>query len=284
MTFCLVGWFSGSAHADNEIIGQNETLLTAMNEPGARGEECSLGDAAADALRDYAGTDIAFLPGGVFEYNLLGGDVTQEDISLVFPGNDTLGTAELTAEQVWDLLEYSVSAITVGEDDRVDWEQSLSDGFLQISGLRFRFDASSPPGERVIEVILDDGRSLSRGGDTIVTAAGTAALFEGAYGYRACEYAPLERTLPAAFSAYIASLDGPLPPPELSRIERIGTADSAFLSGARSSAGLFIVCAGAIALVGALTFGRSAAWKALKERVMPKTEEEKESALDKFMR
>lgn len=271
--------------ADGEIVGRSETLLTAMNEPGAGGAECSLGDAAADALRDYAGTDAALIPGGVFRFNLLGGDVTRADVYQIFPDDDELGICSLTAAQLWQMLEQSVSAITVGEGDRVDWERSLSDGFLQISGFRFRFDASSEPGQRVREVVLDDGRSLSRDdAGTVITAVGTAALFSGAYGYAPVECSALELTLPEAFIRYLRAQNGGLRMPDAARIEMIGTADRAFLSGMGPAAVVFLACAGAIALTGALTFGRSAAWKALKERVMPETEEEKKSVLNRFFR
>ena len=281
----LVGTLAVPAGAAGEVVGQNETLLTAMNGPGARGEECTLGDAAADALRDYAGTDIAVLPGGVFAFNLLGGDVTEEDVRLIFPEDDALGAAEITGAQLWDMLERSVSAVTVGENDRVDWDSSLSDGFLQVSGFSFRFDASDPPGARVAEVTLDDGREISVGdSETVLTAASTAALLAGGCGYDAVDYSPLELTLPEAFIRYIAGQNGALVRPELSRIGMFGTADSAFLNGVGSSAVLFLACAGAIALIGALTFGRSPAWKALKNRVMPETEEEKESTLNRFMK
>lgn len=269
--------------AANEVVGQNELLLTAMNEPGARGGECTLGDATADAMRESFGTEIALLPGGVFAFNLLGGDITREDVYLIFPGEDMLGTAELTAAELWEVLEHSVSKFTVNESDCVDWENSLFDGFLQVSGLSFRFDASSLPGERVTEVTLDDGRTIDPADhETIITVVSTAEMLSGGYGYPTLDWRETDLTLPEMFIRYLATVDGALKAPELSRITMIGTADNAFLNNVKSDAVLFLACAGAIALVGFLTFGRSAAWKALRDRAMPETEEEKESALNKF--
>lgn len=271
------------ARAQEEVLGQNGTLLTAMNEPGARGAECTLGDVTADAARGYAGTDIALIPGGVFRFNLLGGDITREDIDLVFPQNDMLGVGEITAEELWAVLEQSVSAITLNEKDRIDWDRSLSDGFLQVSGLTFRFDASNPPGERVLEAALADGTALSPDdGTTAVTVVSTEAFFTGELAYPEREWTPLECGLADMFAQYTAALEDPLEAPAQDRIRRVGTQDSAFLSDVGSSVFLFLACAGVIALTGALTFGRSIAWKALKDRAMPETEEEKESTLNRL--
>lgn len=274
-----------SAVAAEEVIGSSETLLTAMNLPGARGEECPLGDVAADALIYVSGADAALIPGDVFRFNLLGGDVTRGEILLIFPDEDPLATAELTAAQLWKTLENSVSALTVGANDRVDWDRSLSDGFLQTAGLRFRFDVSDPPGERVKEVVLDDGRVLDPADTgTLLTVVSTEALFTGRYGFEPHAYHPLDMTIDEAFVDYLSSLNAPVARPEADRIEMIGSADSAFLNDAGTSAVLFLVCAGVIALTGFLTFGRSPAWKALKNRVMPETEEEKQSVLNRFFR
>lgn len=268
-----------------EALGQNESLLTATNEPGTRAQEMPLGNVAADAVRYCAGADIALIPGGCFRFNLLGGDVTREDLELVFPEKDPLGTAEMTPAQVWDTLEHSFSTFVIGEGDRVDWEKSAWDGFLQVSGLRARVDVTNEPGERVLEIVLDDGRSLSpKDETTLLTVAATTAMLEGGYGYEAVLWNDLALTLPQAMEKYMAAQGGVLRAAVSGRIDQIGTPDGALLSGIRSSAVLFLVCAGVIALTGAATFGKSIAWKAMKDRAMPETEEEKNSELNRFLK
>lgn len=268
-----------------EVLGQNESLLTATNEPGSRAQEMPLGNVAADAVRHCAGADIALIPGGCFRFNLLGGDVTHEDLELVFPEKDPLGMAEMTPAQVWNMLEHSFSPFVIGEDDRVDWDKSAWDGFLQVSGFRVRVDVTNEPGERVLEIVLNDGRSLSPADETtLLTVAATTAMLEGGYGYETALWDDLALTLPQAMEKYMAAQGGLLQAAESGRIDQIGTPDGALLSGIRSSAVLFLVCAGVIALTGAVTFGKSVAWKAMKDRAMPETEEEKNSELNRFLK
>lgn len=269
-----------------EVLGQNETLLTATNEPGTRGQEMPLGNVTADAVRSSAGTDIAVVHGGCFQFNLLPGEITREDIDLVFPEEYPLVTAMITPKELWALLEHSVSTFVLGADERIDWQSSVWDGFLQVSGISFCFDVSNEAGTRVTAVSLSDGRELSRSDtDTLLSISATAQVFSGELGYCVIDSSSLDMSLTDAFIQYIYDRDGVLSAPDgAARIECIGAADDALFGETRFSAVLFLACAGGIALVGALTFGRSIAWKAMKDRAMPETEEEKNSALNRFMK
>lgn len=129
------------------MIGRNEVTLPAKDTDGdwlVRNEETSLGDFCADAFRYVLGTDIAFLGGGSIRDNLDAGDVRFGDIFNVFPFGNTASIAELSGQEILDVLEFSVFSYPTDFG-----------GFLHVSGLTFTLDPSveSP-------VVIDENKSF----------------------------------------------------------------------------------------------------------------------------
>lgn len=121
--------------------------------------------AAADALREFANADGAFLPAG-----LLNSVAAKDNLSaLLQHPSDTPVVVTLTGTQIRQALEHSVALYP-----------QASSFFLQISGFEvtFRRDASATP--RIVSVTtsgtkLDEGRSY--------TVAMPSQLARGALGY-----------------------------------------------------------------------------------------------------
>ena len=115
-------------------IGRNEVLLPAKDTDGdwlVRNGETSLGDFCADAFREVLNTDISVCGGGSIRANLPAGDTRFDDVFNVFPFNNTASIAELTGQEVLDMLEFGVSAYPTDFG-----------GFPHVSGLTFSFDPS----------------------------------------------------------------------------------------------------------------------------------------------
>ncbi len=91
-----------------------------------RRAETNLGDLAADAYRDQAGTDIAFIIGGTLRASIPAGDVTMNDVLRVFPFGNDMAAIEVTGQQILDALEWGSRSVP-GENG----------GFLQVSGLSY---------------------------------------------------------------------------------------------------------------------------------------------------
>ncbi len=80
------------------------------------------------------------------------GEITRFDIESVLRFNNGLVVVQLTARQLAELLEHAIGFDGVG---------AVPDGrFPQISGMRFSFDPTSPPGSRIrsLAIVDDDGR------------------------------------------------------------------------------------------------------------------------------
>ena len=129
------------------LIGHSEVKLPAKDADGdwlVRSQETSLGDFCADAFRHILSTDIAFAGGGSLRDDLDAGDVRYDDIFNVFPFNNTTSIAELTGQEILDVLEFSVYSYPTDFG-----------GFLHVSGMTFTFDPSveSP-------VIVDENKAF----------------------------------------------------------------------------------------------------------------------------
>lgn len=113
--------------------------------------EAPLGDLLADALRRSLNTDIAFVNSGGIRSPLPAGDLVYSDIFEVSPFDNYGAIVTMTGQQLTDVLRLT----TTGER-----------GIMQVSGLRYTFDAAKDadksPSERnrLVSVTLEDGTPL----------------------------------------------------------------------------------------------------------------------------
>lgn len=117
-------------------IGTSEVDLTTVDADGnriIRNCETNLGDLCADAYRVVTGADIGFMNGGGIRADIAAGDVTFNDILSVFPWNNLVCVAEVTGQQIADMLELGV--LNYPDEDG---------SFQHVSGLIFDLDASVP--------------------------------------------------------------------------------------------------------------------------------------------
>lgn len=135
--------------------------------PGVRTTETNLGDLMADALRGAAereagsfglpAPDIALQNGGGIRNDsiLPPGDLTLLDTFAIAPFSNFVSVVEgVTRQRLHDLLEHSVADVGGGQ-------------FGQWSGLRFTYDPTAPPGDRVTDAWLTSGAA-----DVQVVSAG----------------------------------------------------------------------------------------------------------------
>ncbi len=135
--------------------------------------ETPIGDLVADAFRSQMGTDVAFVAAGdlkASDTELPAGKISSADVSafLAYP-DDTLTVLALNGKTIIDALERSVSGYP---------RPGL--GFLQVSGLKYTFDAKKKSGERITSVKISD-KPVSQ--DKTYTVAVMKSLADGALGY-----------------------------------------------------------------------------------------------------
>jgi 5'-nucleotidase len=133
-------------------IGRTEVALDATREAN-NNRETNIGSFIADAFRRRMQADMAFVNAGSIEANRVipPGALTERDVRSLQPNRYEVTRIKITGANVLRALEHSVSEVGASPSGR----------FLQVSGLRFTFDASRPPGSRVVSVNVG-GKPLSK--------------------------------------------------------------------------------------------------------------------------
>jgi len=154
-------------------IGTVEATLDSRRNV-VRGEESTVGNLIADAMRDATRADIAIMNGGGIRGDTTydaGRKLTRRDILAELPFGNTTVVTELPGSQILLALENGVSQVEKG-----------AGRFPQVSGLTYAFDATADAGARVSEVMVG-GASLEA--DKLYTVAVNDYIVGGGDGYDA---------------------------------------------------------------------------------------------------
>ncbi len=154
--------------------------------------EVAIGNLVTDAMRLRYGTQLALTNGGGLRAPLPSSylpmdttlrrttpgyaagppyDLVVGDVFSVLPFGNVVVTRNVTGAQLYAALENGISALP-----------AANGRFAQISGFRFTFDSSKPPGSRVVSVTMNDGTPILPDG-TIYTLALNDFLNAGGDGY-----------------------------------------------------------------------------------------------------
>ncbi len=144
----------------NEEIGA-EAMKDLVNprhgdgeETSVRANETELGNLVTDAMlykarEKYPETVIAVQNGGGIRAPISKGQITVADVINVLPfGNDPV-VAELTGQEIKDLLEFSVRQAP-----------AENGGFLHVSGMKFFYDSEREVNDRVVAMYVVNGDDL----------------------------------------------------------------------------------------------------------------------------
>ncbi|PLS17847.1 bifunctional metallophosphatase/5'-nucleotidase [Bacillus sp. M6-12] len=165
----------------NQSIGvEAKAVLDGVRE-NVRTKETNLGNLITDGMLAKAktinpDTVIAVTNGGGIRASIEAGDITLGEILTTMPFGNTLGIMNLKGSEIKAALEHSVSQAP-----------AASGGFLQVSGLTFKYDSSKPAGQRVLEVKVKgaDGSFAPINGETSYIVATNTFTAKGGDGYEA---------------------------------------------------------------------------------------------------
>lgn len=120
-------------------------IATASAFTRAYSGESALGNLLADALRRSAGADVGIMNSGGIRSELPAGELTYGDIFAVSPFDNYPTLVIMTGEQLVELLRHT----STGQR-----------GIMQVSGVKYTFDASKTGLERFQNATLDDGSPI----------------------------------------------------------------------------------------------------------------------------
>jgi 5'-nucleotidase/UDP-sugar diphosphatase len=101
--------------------------------------ESNIGNWQADAMRDFAGADIAFMNSGGIRKNMWAGPITKRDMWEINPFGNTFVTFAVTGATLTRMLE---------------WQAAVKGEPMQVSGLRYSYDPLRPEGARLVDVTV----------------------------------------------------------------------------------------------------------------------------------
>ncbi len=119
----------------DEVIGRSQRELSR-----AGMQESPLGNLVVDAMREYAGADIAVHNSSGMRADLPEGNVTYRDVFQVDIFGNTLVTGEYTGRQVMEMLEVSVNG---------------HHAIFQLSGVKMVYTKKKPIGQRVVSATIN---------------------------------------------------------------------------------------------------------------------------------
>lgn len=149
----LVGYAKPLEAFRARILGRN-VLEFADGMEACRKGDCLSGMVVADAMLEYGrphGAVMALTNGGGLRAPLRHGGITRGDLLSVLPFGNTLVIREYDGARLLAALEHGVSG-----------EQGMGPRLLQVSGLRYSFDAARPVGQRLFAAELIDGNGVAR--------------------------------------------------------------------------------------------------------------------------
>lgn len=159
-----------AANAAGAASVQSKSVLGNQD---AEKAETAICDLIADAVRTELNTDVAFIAASEVKDKdapFDAGDISSFDINtLISYPDDPLAEVSLSGKAVRHALEKSVSIYP---------QPNL--GFLQVSGLEFKFDPSKNLGERVTSVSVDGAPLID---SRTYTVGMTNSMANGALGY-----------------------------------------------------------------------------------------------------
>jgi 2',3'-cyclic-nucleotide 2'-phosphodiesterase (5'-nucleotidase family) len=138
--------------------------------PALRSSEVPIGNLIADSILSATGADISIINSGNIRYHIHEGYVTKGDILTILPWSNYVVVVEITAAQLWEVLELGVSAPGHGR-------------FPQIGGFSFVFDSVADEGELRVSQITVNGVNIGRNDTTTFSLAINDFLAEGGDGY-----------------------------------------------------------------------------------------------------
>ncbi len=120
-----------------------------------RANETELGNLVTDAMLEktkelYPETVIAFQNGGGIRAPIDEGPITVGEVIEVLPFGNNPAVVDLSGQEIKDILEISVSEAP-----------AENGGFLHVSGMKFYYDSTSVPGDRIRAMYVNQGGNLT---------------------------------------------------------------------------------------------------------------------------
>jgi 5'-nucleotidase len=129
------------------VVGRTAVDLDARSAPNRR-QETNIGDFIADSFRAATGADLGLMNGGSIRADEIihAGALTRRDVLSILPFKNKIVKVELSGATLRQVLEHGVARSA---------EDAEPGRFPQVSGMTYSFDATRPPGSRIVSLLVN---------------------------------------------------------------------------------------------------------------------------------
>jgi 5'-nucleotidase len=167
-----------------EEIGSAAEPFLYETAPGLQTNSHPLGNFIADTIREKTAADIAVINAGDIKSGLNAGKITKANIMDMLEVGRTVQTKTITPKILRDALENGINEISLDINGKIDYEHSASAKFPQISGFKVYYNPNNDVGDKVVKIVLDNGKTLQSTDDkTHIKIASTDFILGGGEGY-----------------------------------------------------------------------------------------------------
>lgn len=166
-----------------EKIRENETkIIGKISEPLEFSTEIyysstKLGNFISDIIKEKTKADVVILSSANFN----GGfekEVTKNQINNLFSDNNTVSVRKISGESLYKVMEIAVNKIEADKNGNIKGENSVSDKFLQVSGIKVKYNPGNETGKKVISLYVGDKKVTWLNDKDEYTIAATEDVFE----------------------------------------------------------------------------------------------------------
>jgi 5'-nucleotidase len=187
-----------------EVLATAEKDLGTDSDPAKRKRDTAMGNLITDSMRDRTGTDVAITANGLISEGIVAGPIVGADlfrpVSYGYDPDTGLGLKLAT-------FDIAGAELVKGLEIGLAWLGINEDFFLQVSGMRFRYDSTRPPGARVLlDTVHIGGKPIDPYGSYSVTVNEGLAMLLPAMGLAVTNLSPLPELEYVVLRDYVSAL------------------------------------------------------------------------------
>lgn len=148
-----------------EVVGQTNVMIYRRDY-----WQSPMGNLLTDALREMAGSQIAFFPAWRYGATLMPGKITAEDVYNLVPTDGTIITYSMPGKSVKRLISNILNAVVDN-----DAYARVGGDMIRFSGMKLVYDLSKPNGQRIASLSIG-GKAVSD--DQVYSVASVHTRFQ----------------------------------------------------------------------------------------------------------
>ena len=114
-----------------------------------------LGNFICDIIKKKTNADVVLLNSSNFSGGLEK-NITKDQINNIFSDNNKVTLRTISGKNLYKVMEIAVNKIVADEKGGIDAEKSISDRFLQVSGITVKYNPENETGKRIISLHVGD--------------------------------------------------------------------------------------------------------------------------------